>query len=97
MSFKSLLSSFLIPIFLASCTFIPAIATKQPYYNNCDMLTKKLTLESTQLEDLDECNDKTLGECLVIIGIIGSASYIISGSIVLVGNTLHWSEHNLSC
>ncbi len=88
-----------ISLFLTSCAFIPTTSNQQPYYAKCDMITKKLTLESTQRVVLDDCggNNNDIGECILAAGILVPVSFIVSGSIVLIGNTLHWSEYKLSC
>jgi len=90
--------SLLITICITSCAFIPATSNKQSYYQKCDdMVTKKLTLETIDITDLESCDDKDLDDCLVETGIFSSLSYIASGSIVLLGNTLHWSEYKIRC
>ncbi len=49
------------------------------------------------MEDMEICDDSDFGGCIVALGLIGPLSYIVSGSIVLLGNTLHWSEYKLNC
>jgi hypothetical protein len=41
--------------------------------------------------------EKELVSCLMMGGFIGSTSAIISGSIVLIGNTIHWLEYQTTC
>tara|TARA_B110000238_G_scaffold9080_1_gene9232 strand:+ start:530 stop:823 length:294 start_codon:yes stop_codon:yes gene_type:complete len=97
MNIKKILLSSTIFLCLASCAFIPVISDKQPYYQACDMVTKKLTLVATEVGTLESCENGDLQECIIGSGILASASYIVSGSLVLMGNTLHWSEYKLSC
>jgi hypothetical protein len=97
MSFRKVFFSFLISIAVTSCAFVPSSSPDQPYYYECDMVTKKLTLETTQMGQLGDCDDGGIAECIIMTGILSTASLIVSGSIVLLGNTLHWSEYKLSC
>jgi hypothetical protein len=97
MNIKSIFLSAMCTFYLSSCAFIPVIADKQPYYQQCDMITKKLTLVATEVGTLESCENGDLQECIIGSGILASASYIVSGSLVLMGNTLHWSEYKLSC
>lgn len=97
-NFKKSLLIFSVSFVLTSCAFTPTASEHQPYYVDCGLLTKKLTLKSTELNSVDNCNDDDkFGQCLVKMGLIVPVSYIVSGSIVLVGNTIHWSEYKLSC
>ena len=90
----------LITFFATSCAFVPKISDKQKYTENCNMFTKNLTLSATKIEG-QVCNDaknNDLEACLMIFGVIVPAgSFIISGSIVLVGKTLHWLEYQGTC
>ena len=87
--------------FATSCAFVPKVSDKQKYTKNCNMFTKNLTLSATKIKG-ELCNDETnlndLEACLMIFGVIVPAgSFIISGSIVLVGKTLHWLEYQGTC
>jgi hypothetical protein len=65
------------------------------------MATKKLTLKADVNQKYSVCDggDKKdeLLICLVASGVVASASLIVSGSIVLIGNTIHWLEYKASC
>ncbi|MDM8565563.1 hypothetical protein QUF74_07905 [Candidatus Halobeggiatoa sp. HSG11] len=93
---------------LVGC-FSPAILETQP---NCQLVTKELKLtlseEGTQallggimqglLEPSDSCYSP---ECILLapLGLlaISVTSIIVSGSIVVVGNTVHWIEKQGMC
>ena len=84
-----------------SCAFVPKISHEQKYTENCKMFTKNLTLSATKIEG-ELCNDtknnNNLVACLMIFGVIVPASsFVVSGSIVLVGKTLHWLEYQGRC
>jgi len=49
----------IIGLCLASCAFIPVISDNQPYYQTCDMVTKKLTLVATDIDTLESCEMAT--------------------------------------
>mgnify|MGYP000467262577 CR=1 FL=1 len=99
MSFNKVFLVLFISLFVTSCAFIPTTANQQPYYEKCDMITKKLTLGASQQVAFNDCGgvNDDIEECILAAGILVPISFIVSGSIVLLGNTLHWSEYKLSC
>lgn len=86
---------------ITSCVFLPETADNQQYYNQCKMATKKLTLKVNVDKEYSMCGGKDFKEdplvCLVANGVVASASIVVSGSIVLIGNTIHWLEYQVSC
>lgn len=60
------------------------------------MVTRKMTLESKSLGAFD-CSDTTPELCLVVLIGVPAASLVVSGSVVLAGNTLHWMEYHGRC
>jgi hypothetical protein len=87
--------------FVSSCVFVPSSSGKQDLRNECEMSTKKLSLKKIGNSDLclkgTNLNKDGLVACLVIGGFVGSTSAIVSGSIVLIGNTIHWMEYQATC
>ena len=83
---------------LSSCVFVPKESEKQKYADNCNMYTKQLTLSAQEIKG-HICNaDESAEVCLMVYGIaLPVGSFVISGSIVLIGNTLHWLEHQGPC
>jgi hypothetical protein len=61
---KKVLLNLLISFCITSCAFVPITSEKQPYYQECNMLTKKLTLEPAQIGTLNNCKNNDLGECI---------------------------------
>ena len=88
----------LLVIVLSSCVFVPEESEDQKYSDNCNMFTKKLTLSPQEIKG-KLCNAEDSAEaCLMVYGIILPVStFVISGSIVLIGNTLHWLEYQGPC
>jgi hypothetical protein len=79
----------------SGCAFYPQVAEHQSYSENCQMITRQLTLES-QVLGAPECGDSAEA-CLVLYIGIPAASLVVSGSAVLAGNTLHWLEYHGRC
>jgi len=81
-----------------SCTFIPEKSKNQQYAHECDMFTKKLSLTYVELQG-DFCgNSNDAAACLFALGVaIPIGSLLVSGSVILIGNTLHWLEYQGSC
>jgi len=79
---------------LIACAFVPKVEHKQKYANSCEMYTKELTLDAVSLGGLD-CGGNS--SCVVAASLVPVTTFLVSGSIVLVGNTLHWLEYQGSC
>ena len=84
------LTSFLVIFFVSGCFYVPKIEENKN--ENCDLITKKMTIENRG-EFPQGCND----ECLLIALGVTSTSYIVSGTITVVGNTIHWIEKQGRC
>ncbi len=84
---------------VSSCTYIPVSAKNQNYADECEMTTKKLSIKkiSRGKSCFNNLKPKDLIDCLVLSGLIEPASAVVSGSIVLVGNTIHWMEYQATC
>jgi hypothetical protein len=91
-------------LFLTSCVWLPTTAKKDPYKESCELFTKQLVLNYnnpitktlTRLPGGQCQGDACLGE-LIIIAAIPVGTAIVSGSIVVVGNTIHWLEYQGRC
>ncbi len=60
----------------------------------CKMQTKKLTLSPEEINGKLCDSDSSANACLMFWGVIVPAgSFVVSGSVVLVGNILHWLEY----
>ncbi|MBI5247651.1 MAG: hypothetical protein HY923_10750 [Elusimicrobia bacterium] len=78
---------------ISGCVIYP---TKSDDYDpDCQVNSMVLTLDSTEL-GLD-CSGGDPRACLAIIGAVGPASAVVSGSIYVIGNTLHWLAHKGRC
>jgi hypothetical protein len=87
----------LIPILVSACVFVPRESRTQHYAQKCKMLSRELTLEAEDIHTSGCHSSNDLEVCLLGLVVIPAASFVVSGSIVLVGNTLHWLEYQGSC
>lgn len=83
-------------ILLPACAFYPKTQYSEEV-KRCNLNFKKLTLDVTSSSIRCQGNSKSAGACVVLAGVISGGSAIVSGSIVLVGNSLHWLEKQGKC
>ena len=76
---------------LAACLFVPE--TKPIKNNDCQLVTKKWSLEFKKAD----ISGRVEGEILVAIGAVAVGSLVVSGSVVVVGNSIHWLEQQGFC
>lgn len=89
-------------LFISSCVFYPK---KIEYYDDhCNIVSRKLVLETEKMNGTScsgsNSNDPESQICLAYLaGIItlSAASAIVSGSLVVVGNTVYWLEKEGRC
>lgn len=103
--------SFIVITLVTSCAYLPHKNEHQKFASQCEMLTRQMELKKNQVVDLHNRNDcrgqKNHGAalCSITFGLgnalgavlIPAVSYVVSGSYVLVGNTLHWMEYKTRC
>jgi len=93
---KSLMILLLTIFLFASCAFIPEVTDELEYAQECDMVTKKLELTAKDMgKVLDHCDDPEV--CLTLGLGVPIGSFVFSGSVVVIGNTLHWLEYQTTC
>lgn len=88
----------LLLLLLSGCTVVPKVTQEDPDYERCHLLTKKRTLDVIN-EGFDLCSgsgDAAAEMCMVSF-LYSTMSAIVSGSIVVVGNTIHWLEKQGKC
>jgi len=85
-------------VLLSSCVFVPETSKNQKYADNCKMVTRQLSLSPKEISG-KLCNDEDTAEvCLMVYGVVlPVSSFVISGSIVVIGNSLHWLEYQGPC
>src|SRR6185436_17062241 len=78
---------------LSGCIVYPKKVTE--YDHDCRITRQHLTLEYEYL--WGDCPAGDEEACLAIIVGTGAVSTVVSGSIVIVGNTLYWLEEQGRC
>lgn len=86
----------LILFILQSCVVIPQTVEND---SNCELYTKQITLKMKQLENLEDissrrCSNET---CLLLLFAPVTVSAVVSGSIMVAENTIHWIEKEGRC
>lgn len=82
-------------VFLQGCIFVPR--TETYYDQECQTYSRQMTLEPAVIGQFGHCGGRECGYVLVAIGAVAAASLIVSGSIVVVNNTVHWVEKQGKC
>lgn len=82
---------------LCSCVVLPKKTSSLD--SLCNIRTPRWTLDVRQT-DPDDCADSEADamQCLMSYGVVLPAlSTLVSGSIVILGNSVHWMEYQGSC
>ncbi|HAF44950.1 MAG: hypothetical protein A2100_01415 [Sideroxydans sp. GWF2_59_14] len=78
---------------LSACVVVPV--EDEVAASSCDTYTKSMTLKTVTANGGGlHCRDEA---CLAVILAVSAGSLIVSGSIVLTNNTVHWLEYQGSC
>jgi len=93
---KASLTITLLIILLPACAFYPKTQYSKDV-ERCDLAFKKLTMDVTSSSIRCQGGGNSAGACVILAGVISGGSAIVSGSIVLVGNSLHWLEKQGKC
>ncbi len=94
------------PLMLSACVYAPVIDEAQNPDSNCQTFTKHMSMQDVLAKSPP--NEHPLrvaagcgGECAVAVLaaaiVVSGGSAIISGSIVLTNNTVHWLEYQGVC
>ncbi|MFT2090096.1 hypothetical protein [Paraglaciecola sp. 2405UD69-4] len=102
---KGVLTILVLAVVCTSCVFYPTTSDNQKYSSNCTMATRMLELDSKYVglvghrsSDGRHTGDKDdLKFFLVAEGFVSAATLIVSGSIAVIGNTIHWLEYQTNC
>jgi len=91
--YKPLLSLVVVSL-LSACDYVTVAKPQLHSDDNCKMYTKELELKE---EELIPGGGACQGPACAAAAIIPAATFVISGTVVLVGNTLHWMEKHGTC
>ena len=96
-------------LILSGCTVYPSKVPLDQGYARCELVSRQLALNYEWLEanthadlwrglgDCQQSAEVCLGAYVVIVGGWTAGSAIVSGSVYLAGNTLHWLEYQGRC
>ena len=85
---------------LSGCAFFPEQINEEATRDSCRISTPEWKLTVAEITELTVCqgSGKDAAYCLLTVGLVLPAgSFVVSGSIVVVGNTLHWLEYQGKC
>ena len=92
MTLKNALLALTASLLVAACV---STSREIEYYDaDCEIHSKKLVLDTQPLGNLSCIQFR---DCLATTLVIGAGSTIISGSIVVVGNTVYWLQRVGKC
>jgi hypothetical protein len=82
-------------ILMTGCVYLPH--TTAAYDKDCGAETKSMTLEAHQVASLGQCSNEGCVAWLVAAGVVGAATAVVSGSVVVAGNVVYWVEEKRQC
>lgn len=80
---------------LQACIYVPV--TKEVYDADCRIASKHMEFEPVQIAAIHGCRSDGCVAILAAATVTATASAIISGSIVVVGNVVYWFEKQGQC
>lgn len=96
--FLLLISTIFVSIVSTGCLYYPVANNKNAFSDICIISTPSWKLEHEIVNYSGGCNGEDALECLAAWGIIiPTGSFVVSGSIYVIGNTVHWLEYQGVC
>lgn len=80
---------------LAGCIVLPR--TAEVYDPKCRTYVKQIVLETEVIGAIGGCRNDGCAVMLASMGIVSAASLVISGSVAIIGNVVHWAERQGGC
>lgn len=80
---------------LQGCIYVPT--TTETYDPECQIVARQMELKPVQIASFGNCNGNDCVTMLAIFGATAAASAVVSGSIVIAGNVVHWFEKQNQC
>lgn len=106
--FPAILLAFALP----ACIYVPVVDDSNEPASACQTITRHMSLQNlSEMESRDtqgrsngipiniggSCTPECAAAILAAVIVVSAGSAIISGSIVLTGNTVHWLEYQGTC
>jgi hypothetical protein len=82
----------------SGCAVVPM--TRDSYDDDCKVATHHMELTTVQVKQVAVCDTPlNIGGALCVLGAVGLAtvSTVVSGSVVVVGNVVYWTERKAAC
>jgi hypothetical protein len=87
-------------LILSACVYVPVV-DEPDASASCKTYTKTMSLNTIEMQGNIVQPGCNTGDCaatlLAAVVVVSAGSAIISGSIVVTGNTLHWLEYQGTC
>jgi len=80
---------------LQSCIVVPR--TIEVYDPECQIVARHMDLQTVQIGYISRCSNEGCAALIVAAAATVTATAIISGSIVVIGNTVYWFEKQGRC
>jgi hypothetical protein len=82
-------------LLLQACVMVPR--TVVGYDPQCRTESRHMVLDAVQVGSIGSCSNQGCAAILALAGVTAAASTLVSGSIVVVGNVVHWLEKQGRC
>ncbi len=99
-------------ISLSACIYVPVVDENKESASSCETFTKHMSMQNLRDLGAGDaqgrpsdipinigggCNAECAAAIMAAVVVVSAGSAIISGSIVLTGNTVHWLEYQGTC
>lgn len=81
--------------FLQGCVVVPRTMTT--YDARCQVESRKMVLDTAVIGQFAKCENEGCSGQLAALGLLTAASFVVSGSVVVVGNAVYWLERQGAC
>jgi hypothetical protein len=97
---------------VSACVYVPVVDESKESASDCQTITKHMSMQNLfEMESRGThgrsngipinisggCTSECAAAILAAVVVVSAGSAIISGSIVLTGNTVHWLEYQGTC
>jgi hypothetical protein len=82
-------------ILLTGCVYVPENAHQ--YDTKCNVMRKKKVLAREEAVPMANCSNEACALLMASYGLVTAASFVVSGSIVVISNTVYWLEKPSDC
>lgn len=94
MHMKTLITTLLLTL-LMGCVYVPE--NTHSYDEKCNVMRKKKVLALEEAIPMANCSNEACALLMASYGVVSAASFVVSGSIVVISNTVYWLEKPSNC